>query len=205
MTTKKALVLLADGSEEMEFVIPVDIFRRAEIRVTTAGVGLKNGTYAECSRGVKILPDVEVEHVGVSWNEEDYDAIVIPGGAGGAKILSENAQVTRLVSSFYEKQKVVAFICAGTLVAKAANIPDGHKVTSHPSVKQELEESKYHEQNDIMDSYRYSEDRVVVDQNIITSRGPGTAFLFALTIVEKLVGKEVVEKISPPMLLPQSL
>lgn len=137
MTTKKALVLLADGSEEMEFVIPVDILRRADIRVTTAGVGLKNGTYAECSRGVKILPDVEVEHVGVSWNEvrysidflnetrhttdeclawgekEDYDAIVIPGGAGGAKILSENAQVTKLVSSFYEKQKVVAFICAG--------------------------------------------------------------------------------------------
>jgi putative intracellular protease/amidase len=69
MSTKKALVLLADGSEEMEFVIPVDIFRRAEISVTTAGVGLKNGTYAECSRGVKILPDVEVEHVGVSWNE----------------------------------------------------------------------------------------------------------------------------------------
>ncbi|CAM0142007.1 unnamed protein product [Umbelopsis sp. WA50703] len=166
MSTKKALVLLADGSEEMEFVIPVDIFRRAEISVTTAGVGLKNGTYAECSRGVKILPDVEVEHVGVSWNEDDYDAIVIPGGAGGAKILAENAQVTKLVSSFYEKQKVVAFICA---------------------------------------AYRYSEDRVVVDQNVITSRGPGTAFLFALTIVEKLVGKEVVDKIGPPMLLSKSL
>jgi putative intracellular protease/amidase len=89
---------------------------------------------------------------------------VIPGGAGGAKILAENAQVTKLVSSFYEKQKVVAFICAGnclpflfsqrftanihvlgTLVAKAANIPEGHKVTSHPSVKQELEGSKYHQ------------------------------------------------------------
>jgi putative intracellular protease/amidase len=89
---------------------------------------------------------------------------VIPGGAGGAKILAENAQVTKLVSSFYEKQKVVAFICAGnylpflfsqrftvnihvlgTIVAKAANIPEGHKVTSHPSVKQELEGSKYHQ------------------------------------------------------------
>lgn len=69
MTTKKALVLLADGTEEMEFVTPVDILRRAEISVTTAGVGLKNGTYAECSRGVKILPDVEAEHIGVSWNE----------------------------------------------------------------------------------------------------------------------------------------
>lgn len=69
MTSKKALVLLADGTEEMEFVIPVDVLRRAEITVTTAGVGLKNGTYAECSRGVKILPDVEAEHIGISWNE----------------------------------------------------------------------------------------------------------------------------------------
>lgn len=69
MTSKKALVLLADGTEEMEFVIPVDVLRRAEITVTTAGVGLKNGTYAECSRGVKILPDVEAEHIGISWNQ----------------------------------------------------------------------------------------------------------------------------------------
>lgn len=69
MTSKKALVLLADGTEEMEFVTPVDILRRAEISVTTAGVGLRNGTFAECSRGVKILPDVEAEHIGVSWNE----------------------------------------------------------------------------------------------------------------------------------------
>ncbi|KAJ2956738.1 hypothetical protein NQZ79_g7454 [Umbelopsis isabellina] len=156
MTTKKALVLLADGSEEMEFVIPVDIFRRAEISVTTAGVGLKNGTYAECSRGVKILPDVEVEHVG-----DDYDAIVIPGGAGGSKILAENAQVLLW-------PKLPIFL----KVTKSL-----HTLVSNRSLKTA--------------TYRYSEDRVVVDQNVITSRGPGTAFLFALTIVEKLVGKEV--------------
>ncbi|KAI9288873.1 class I glutamine amidotransferase-like protein [Umbelopsis sp. AD052] len=201
MSSKKALVLLADGTEEMEFVIPVDVLRRAEITVTTAGVGLKNGTYAECSRGVKILPDVEAEHIGVSWNQllwigliEDFDAIIIPGGVGGAKILSESVLVQKLVSSFYERQKIVAFICAGTLVAKSAGVPEGHKVTSHPSVKEQLE-----------DVYKYSEDRVVVDQNVITSRGPGTAFLFALTIVEQLVGKQVVDKISPPMILSNAL
>ncbi|KAI8583577.1 hypothetical protein K450DRAFT_221782 [Umbelopsis ramanniana AG] len=194
MTSKKALVLLADGTEEMEFVIPVDVLRRAEITVTTAGVGLKNGTYAECSRGVKILPDVEAEHIGISWNQDDFDAIIIPGGAGGAKVLSESVLVQKLVSSFYENQKIVAFICAGTLVAKSAGVPEGHKVTSHPSVKDQLE-----------DVYKYSEDRVVVDQNVITSRGPGTAFLFALTIVEQLVGKQVVDKISPPMILSNAL
>jgi len=194
MTTKRALVLLADGTEEMEFVISVDVLRRAEISVTSAGVGLKNGTYAECSRGVKILPDVEAEHIGISWDQDDFDAIIIPGGAGGAKILSENGLVQKLVSSFYEKQKIVAFICAGTLVAKAAGVPEGHKVTSHPSVKGQLQ-----------DVYRYSDDRVVVDQNVITSRGPGTAFLFALTIVEQLVGKQAVDKISPPLMLPREL
>ncbi|KAL1926898.1 hypothetical protein VTP01DRAFT_5228 [Rhizomucor pusillus] len=194
MATKKALVLLADGTEEMEFTISVDILRRAKVDVTIAGVRLKNHTFAECSRNVKIVPDVEFEHQNISWEAKDYDAVVIPGGLQGAETMKNDPSVQRLVSSFYECRKIVAFICAGTLVAKSAGVPRGHKVTSHPSVKDQL-----------TDIYEYSEDRIVVDQNVITSRGPGTAFLFALTIVEHLVGKEAVEEMKKAMVTAQTL
>ncbi|KAI9492933.1 class I glutamine amidotransferase-like protein [Zychaea mexicana] len=186
---KKAIVFLADGTEEMEFTITVDVLRRAKVEVTVVGVQLKTPTVAECSRGVKIVPDAEFQHEGQSWKSADYDAVVVPGGMGGASTLRDDTGVQRLISSFYEKQKIVAFICAGTLVAKSSGIPRGHKVTSYPSVKDQLK-----------DYYEYSEERVVVDQNIVTSRGPGTAFLFALTLVEQLVGKEVADNLRAEML-----
>ncbi|KAI8148474.1 class I glutamine amidotransferase-like protein [Fennellomyces sp. T-0311] len=192
--TKKAVVLLADGAEEMEFTIAVDVLRRAKVEVLVAGVKLKNATFAECSRGVKIVPDVEFEHQGQSWKPADYDAIIIPGGMQGALTLRDDKDVQKMISLFYESQKIVAFICAGTLVAKSSGIPKGHKLTSYPSVKDQLK-----------DDYEYLEERVVVDQNIVTSRGPGTAFLFALTLVEQLVGKQVADTLKGEMLTAQTL
>ncbi|KAI8391358.1 class I glutamine amidotransferase-like protein [Radiomyces spectabilis] len=194
MSGKKVIVFLADGTEEMEFTITVDVLRRAQLDVTVVGVQLAHGTYAECSRKVKIVPDVLLEHEGQSWNRSDYEAAVIPGGAPGANTMKDNVEVQDIISLLYEKQKIVAFICAGTLVAKAAKIPEGHKVTSYPGVKDQL-----------TDVYKYSEDRVVVDQNVITSRGPGTAMLFALTIVEQLLDKQVVEKLKQEMLTASTL
>ncbi|ORZ03065.1 class I glutamine amidotransferase-like protein [Syncephalastrum racemosum] len=191
---KKALILLADGAEEMEFTIAVDVLRRAQVEVLVAGVALKEPTVAHCSRGVKIVPDVEFAHQNMSWNPSDFDAVIIPGGIAGATTLKDNKDVQKLVSLFYEQRKVVGFICAGTLVAKSSGIPKGHKVTSYPAVKDQL-----------TDTYEYSEDRVVVDQNVITSRAPGTAFLFALTLVEELVGKDVADKLKGDMMTASAL
>lgn len=84
-------------------------------------------------------------------------------------------------------------ICAGPLVAKAAKINFGKALTSHPSVKGEFSD------------YDYKEERVVVSDNLITSRGPGTSFLFALTLVEHIVGKEKRDEIEPPMVLAAAL
>ncbi|KAI9269320.1 class I glutamine amidotransferase-like protein [Phascolomyces articulosus] len=192
--SKKAIVFLADGTEEMEFTIAVDVLRRAKVEVTVVGVKLKNSTVAECSRGVKIVPDVELQHEGQSWNANDYDAVVCPGGMGGALTLRDDSKVQQLVATFYEKQKIVAFICAATIVAKSSGIPGSHKVTSYPSVK-----------DDLKDFYEYVDDRVVVDQNVVTSRGPGTAFLFALTLVEQLVGKGIADNLKSEMLLTAKL
>jgi len=193
MTTKKALVLLADGAEEMEATISIDVLRRAQITVTVAGVALENKTFAVCSRGVKIIPDV-TWGLEESSNLSDHDAIIIPGGAKGAKTLSENPGIQDLIRNYHRQGKVVAMICAGTLAAKASGIALGEKITSHPSVKEELAKD-----------YDYQESRVAVSDNLITSRGPGSTFLFAMTIVEKLVGKEAVNIIMPPLMLPSEL
>ncbi|ORZ23933.1 class I glutamine amidotransferase-like protein [Absidia repens] len=188
-----AIVFIANGTEEMEFTIVVDVLRRANVKVQVVGVELGHVGYAECSRGVKIVPDSALEASSLNdW--ADYDLAVIPGGLKGAETLRDNTTVKQILSSFYDKQKHVAFICAGTIAAKAANIGQGRKATSYPAFKEEL--SNY---------YDYSEDRVVVDGNLVTSRGPGTAFLFALTLVSNLVGKEVSSKLEKEMLTATTL
>ncbi|RIA97074.1 class I glutamine amidotransferase-like protein [Glomus cerebriforme] len=188
---KKALVIVTDGSEEMETVISVDVLRRAQIDVTVAGIALQNGGYAKCSRGVMIVPDQSLSNIS---NFDVYDVIVIPGGLAGAKTISSDPEVQKLLASAHQTGKFVAAICAGTIAIKSANINKGGKITSHPIVKADLE-----------NEYNYQEDRVVVDNKVITSRGPGTAFLFALTIVEQLLGKEKRNEISPPMILASTL
>ncbi|KAL1924872.1 uncharacterized protein VTP21DRAFT_4526 [Calcarisporiella thermophila] len=197
MEKKSALVLLTNGSEEMEVVITVDVLRRAEINVTVAGVDLvpSSGNLgpAHCSRGVQIQPDINFSDLD-STKRRGYDAYIVPGGMAGAQSLAANAQVQTLLSGAFRDGKFVCAICAGPLAIKAANIAKGKTLTSHPSVQQQLE-----------GDYNYSESRVVVDDNLVTSRGPGTAFLFALTIVKLLCGQKVVDNISPPMLLPPSL
>ncbi|KAI8097133.1 class I glutamine amidotransferase-like protein [Halteromyces radiatus] len=180
-----AIVFVANGTEESEFTITVDVLRRANVKVNVVGVQLTE-MYATCSRGVKIVPDTSLEEL-QDW--ETYDAAVIPGGLKGAETLRDDKKVKHILSTLYEHNKVVAFICAGTLAAKEAHIGKGREATSYPAFKTEL--SEY---------YKYSEDRVVVDENLVTSRGPGTAFLFALTLVEKLIGKEMSLKLQKEML-----
>ncbi|ORX55213.1 DJ-1 protein [Hesseltinella vesiculosa] len=180
-----AVVFLADGTEEMEFTITVDVLRRAQVDVHVVGVDLAQ-PYALCSRGVKIIPDVTLSDA-IDWTK--YELAVIPGGLKGAETLRGNKSVLDVLASFYSQKKYVGFICAGTTAAKAAGIGKDQLATSYPAFKGELE-----------DYYDYSEERVVVDGTLVTSRGPGTAFLFALTLVELLVDKEVAYKLKQEML-----
>ncbi|RGB32501.1 class I glutamine amidotransferase-like protein [Rhizophagus diaphanus] len=185
--SKKALVIVTDGSEEIETVVSVSVLRRAQIDVTVAGITLQNENYAKCNRGVKIVPDQSLSNIS---NFDIYDVIVIPGGLNAAKAISSNPEVQKLLASMHQAGKLVAAICAGTLAIKSANINKGGKITSHPIVKADLE-----------NEYSYQEDRVVVDNKVITSRGPGTALLFALTIVELLLGEEKRNEVSNHMIV----
>ena len=132
---------------------------------------------------------------------ERYDVLILPGGAPGAKTFCGDNTVLDLINDFRKKAKWIAAICAATTALVAAHKRDDGTgevtttVTSHPSVKDEV----------VQAGWQYSEERVVVDQNIITSRGPGTAILFALTIVEELCGKEKRDEVAGPIVVAETL
>ncbi|KIJ61452.1 hypothetical protein HYDPIDRAFT_31321 [Hydnomerulius pinastri MD-312] len=202
--TKKALILIADGTEEMEFTITYDTLVRAGVECTSANVQSGGSPYGSvgtspalvvCSRSIKILPDTNLQPL--EAGPDKYDVLIIPGGLKGAETLSQSTEVQTLVRQYYEGNKIVAMIC--TLAAKTAGLPR-QQVTSHPVI-----------QNDLTTAYDYKEDSVVVSDNVpgkgilVTSRGPGTAFPFAFKLVELLCGKAKSDELRGPMMFPPSV
>lgn len=154
-----------------------------------------------CTRNVKIVPDIK--SIDELPPDPDTDILILPGGAPGAKTFCEDGRVKRLIHAYRVAGKHTAFICAATtaLVASAAwaarteglQISEKVRVTSHPSVKKEIIDAGW--------QYAPDEERVVVDGKVITSRGPGTALLFGLTIVEELCGKAKRDDITGPLMM----
>jgi protein DJ-1 len=180
-----AVVLLSEGAEEMETVITVDVLRRGGIDVTIAGVG--GIDLVVCSRNVVIKPDTSLAEA----VKKDYDVVVCPGGMKGAETLAASQVVGSLLKKQQDRGALIACICAAPIALKSHGIAKGQCITSHPSVDKQLKEA----------GYKYSEDRVVIDGKIVTSRGPGTTFEFALALVELLAGKDKREAIIAPMLV----
>lgn len=174
--SKHAIVPLAPGFEEIEAVTIVDILRRAGVRVTVAGLG---GRAVTGSHGIRVECDARVEECETGA----ADAVCLPGGMPGAAHLRESADVRRLVVAASGAGKLVAAICAGPTVLNAAGLLEGRRATSHPAHKNE------------MDRCIYAEDPVVVDGNVITSRGAGTAIEFAASLVRRLVSEEAADEI----------
>lgn len=179
-----ALVLVVQGSEEMEAVISIDVLRRGGIDVTVAGVD--GAGPIQCSRGVVLSPDVALDSV-----DGDFDIVVLPGGAEGAHRLAQSAKVGEILRRQEESGRYVGAICAAPIALRAHGVFRNRQLTSHPSVKEMLE-----------DWCEYSEHPVVADGNLITSRGPGTAFPFALRIVGTLTDAERMVEVRAPMMFP---
>ncbi len=166
----RVLVPLADGCEELEAVTIIDLLRRAEIEVVTAG--LRPGPL-KASRGVVIVPDRDLDGV----NAADFDMIALPGGAAGAEALAGDERVLALLREMAAAGKYIAAICAAPKVLAAAELLQGRRATSFPGWL------------DGVAAVDYREEPVVVDDKLITSRGPGTAMDFALTLIETLAGQ----------------
>lgn len=121
---------------------------------------------------------------------ETYDAIVLPGGMPGSTNLRDNEKVQSLIKKYNKENKIIAAICAAPIALAKAGVIEGKKVTSYPGFKDELGNVNYVE-----------EDTVVVDGNIITSRGPATALVFGLEILKELGYSKEAEEIREGMLI----
>ena len=171
----KILIPLAPGFEEIEAVTNIDVLRRAGEDVLTAGIGSRK---IEGDHGIKVEADTEITEV----SSEDLSAVVLPGGMPGAANLRGSGRLLKIIRDVNEKGGLCAAVCAAPIVLDAAGILADKNATSYPGF------------DDEMPSCNYQEDRVVIDGNIITGRGPGVVMEFAMTLVEYLLdGKERVQ------------
>jgi protein DJ-1 len=181
---RTALIIGSDGSEETELVATADVLRRAGIDVTIAG--LQDRPTIVCSQRVSLNVDCFLSDVA----EKTFDAVVLPGGQPGSNKLSSDPRVGKILQKHEKEGKIVAAICAAPLALMAHGIAQGGEITSYPSQEAKLASG----------GYRYSGHRVCVWKNVVTSRGPGTAFDFALKITELLVGTKQAEDVRSSLL-----
>ncbi|HEX5363455.1 MAG TPA: DJ-1 family glyoxalase III [Gallionella sp.] len=167
---KNALVLFAEGSEELEAVTIINILRRGGVNVTLAGL---HGGPLRGSRGTVLLPDTTLDEA----LGHHYDMVVLPGGQPGTQHLKSDVRVLKLVRDMNEAGKFVTAICAAPSVLAAAGLLDGKQATCFPTCLDEFP------------AVRLKTSEVVEDGKLITSRGPGTAMDFALTLLERLTNQ----------------
>ncbi len=177
--TKNALILLADGFEEMEFVAPFDILSRGGVSVTTASIHETNSV--ESARRMVVQADMLLEDV----RADEFDMLVLPGGGVGTQNLRKSEMVLALVRDFYKLNKHVGAICAAPTVLVAAGILQHHRATSFPGTEGEV--APY--------CKAYLHERVVVDELVVTSRSAGTATDFGFALLAQLEGESRSEQI----------
>jgi 4-methyl-5(b-hydroxyethyl)-thiazole monophosphate biosynthesis len=174
-----ALVLLAEGFEEIEAVTIVDIMRRGGIEVQSAYLPDEFATNLVVgANGITVEADVALRDCVV----DDYDIVVLPGGWGGTNRLAENKMAQDIIKEFKAKDKWVAAMCAAPYALHVAGVLS-KRYTCYPSVEEQIRAE------DRVD------DMVVVEDKVITSQGPATAICFALEIVKVLVGQESFEAV----------
>ncbi len=179
---KRVLVPLAEGFEEIEAITIIDVFRRAGVTVDVAAV---SDDPVRGSHGIAVGTDIPLSKA----TADDYDLIALPGGMPGTLNLRNSRALAALLKELDRQEKYLTAICAAPIVLASCQLLEGKEVTSHPSVREQLE------------GVTYREEAVVKDGRIVTSRGPGTALAFALALVETVVGHERAADLRRAMLV----
>ena len=184
--TKKVALFIEDGSEELEFIAPLDIMRRANLEVDL--IAANNKDFIISSHNVKIIADKKISDIN---NILDYDAIVIPGGIPGATNLRDNEKIISFYKEMHASKKLVAAICAAPIVLSTADIINNTTFTCYPGFEEQINSNKYN-----------ATQAVVINDNVITAQGPALAMLFGFEIVKYLLDEKTAETISNAMLIP---
>lgn len=181
--TKTAIVLFAEGFEEIEATTVLDVLRRAEI--DTFAVSISEKDVVTGARGISIVTNRCLKDISGSL----FDLIVLPGGMPGADNLRQNERVEDLIHHHHINQKYIAAICAAPYVLGELGILDGKKATSYPTFQNRLGKAEVLNES------------VVVDGNLITSQGVGTALEFSLKIVSTLKSSEAAKELGAAMII----
>lgn len=159
--SKKVLIMIAEKSETVEIIAPVDTLRRIEgIEVTIASIYSRDPV--RTVEGIIITPDVALSEV----DKDGYDAIIMPGGLGYTELMKSKL-VGEILKNQYNKGKLVAGICMSPNVFLANEIGLGNKLTSYPYATEALREK-----------YEYVEDAVVQDKVNKSKRRRKSFFCF---------------------------
>ena len=178
----KVYVFLADGFEDVEALIPIDVLRRGGVEVVT--VSTTEFPLVESAHGVNIEADIQFEQ----GDYEDADLIMLPGGMPGASNLYEHEGVCKVVCNQFAAGKKVAAICAAPAVVLAQlGILDGKNATCYPGFEDALIESNY------------TGELVTVDGSVTTGEGPAAAFPYAYELLSQLVDKQTAAQIAEGM------
>ncbi|MEE9448103.1 MAG: DJ-1 family glyoxalase III [Arenicellales bacterium] len=171
------LVPLAQGCEELEAITITDLLTRAGVEVITAGL---DNEVVVAARGTQIIPDTTLDEIFKQGQENSFDIIVLPGGLPGADNLDQDPRILSMLKQQVSDDKKVAAICAAPKVFANAGLLDGKTATAYPGTLEKLN----------LNNTRITAEAIEIEGNVITSRGPGTAMDFALTLIEILSGKE---------------
>ena len=180
----KVYVFLADGFEDVEALIPIDVLRRGGVEVVT--VSTTEFPLVESAHGVNIEADIQFEQS----DYEDADLIMLPGGMPGASNLFAHEGVCKVVMDQFAAGKKVAAICAAPAVVLAQlGILDGKKATCYPGFEKVLKEA----------GATYTGDLFTADGNVTTGEGPAAAFPYAYELLAQLVDKKTSDQIAEGM------
>jgi 4-methyl-5(b-hydroxyethyl)-thiazole monophosphate biosynthesis len=179
---KSICIPLANGFEEIEAITLIDVLRRAGFRVTTCGLG---GLQPRGTHNVVVVADLTIEDA----LKRKWDMVLLPGGMPGATNLRDDSNVGELLNQTADDGGYVGAICAAPIVLARFGFVNGKKATSYPGFKEQ------------MPGADYSEERVVCDGKVLTSRGPGTAMEFALVVTELLDSRAKADELRKQMLV----
>ena len=147
----RALVLVTNGSEEIETITICDVLRRGGVHLTLASI---HDGLVKCANGTQLNPDMALKELPLTQN---FDLLALPGGTAGAMEFSENEEVQHLIKQFYSNGKLVAAICAAPIALHTAGLLEGKKFTCYPALKDKISRSNF------------CNERVVQDGQIVTS------------------------------------
>ena len=176
--SKKIAVFLADGFEEAEAIVPIDIARRAGIEVTTASIS--EDIYVTGSHNIQVKADALLSDI----DTIEYDMLMLPGGMPGTTNLEASDRVKDALTAANKDGKYLAAICAAPRLLGSLGILDGKRATVYPGNDAYMKNADYDK-----------ESQAVTDGNVITARGMGCAVEFGREIVTALISADKADEI----------